>query len=143
MGSCLARHIFRGSGRLGGAGVGLAERCATGSAKYVSQSPPFTLLQVFAVQIFALRRALAGWCLLCTLYRHSRNHWKKLLKIFGDIFGRLGCREVSEREKVVFRTLVEGCSEELFKDLRTLSLRVFGTKFWKILKKICGNQSGK
>ena len=100
--------------------MSLAERCATGSAKYVSQSPPFTLLQVFAVQIFALRRALAGWCLLCTLYRHSRNHWKKLLKIFGDIFGRLGCREVSEREKVVFRTLVEGCSEELFKDLRTL-----------------------
>lgn len=34
--------------------------------------------------------------------------------------GRLGCREVSEREKVVFRTLVEGCSEELFKDLRAL-----------------------
>lgn len=34
--------------------------------------------------------------------------------------GRLGCREVSEREKVVFRTLVEGCPEELFKDLRTL-----------------------
>ncbi len=40
---------------------------------------------------------------------------------------------------MVFRTLVEGYSEELFKELRTL----FGTKFWKILKKICGNQSRK
>ena len=34
--------------------------------------------------------------------------------------GCLGYREVSEREKVVFRTLVEGYSEELFKDLRAL-----------------------
>ena len=34
--------------------------------------------------------------------------------------GCLGYREVSEREKVVFRTLVEGYPEELFKDLRTL-----------------------
>lgn len=37
-----------------------------------------------------------------------------------------------------FGTLAKGCLR-----IFGLSLRVFGTKFWKILKKICGNQSGK
>ena len=87
----------------------------------------------------ACRVALAG-CLLCTLYRHSRNHWKKSLKIFGDILRCLRLPRGDREWEADFRNSCEG----LFKDLRTLFLRaLLGTKFWKILKKICRNQSRK
>ena len=59
----------------------------------------------------------SGVALACAPYIDTPEIAENFLKIFCGV---LGCREVSEREKVVFRTLVEGCSEELFKDLRTL-----------------------
>ena len=43
-----------------------------------------------------------------------------------------------EGEWRIFGTLTEG-HPKIF----GLSSGIFGTKFWKILKKICGNQSGK
>ena len=45
---------------------------------------------------------------------------------------------MSERGWRIFGTLTER-----YPKIFGLSSGIFGTKFWKILKKICGNQSGK
>ena len=61
---------------------------------------------------------------------------ENFLEIFFWMFGLP--RGEREGEWRIFGTLVE-CRSKVFDSLRSIS----GIKFWKILKKICGNQSGK
>ena len=81
-------------------------------------------------------RGSACWMVLaCAPYigavEITENFWRYFARVWAAVRWVRG-------GGVDFGTLAKGCSRTF-----GFSSGIFGTKFWKILKKICGNQSGK